>query len=205
MQGGQLDGIRVLKQDPWETLIRFDPPLPSFLDSAPTDPYGAVHCNSFICSANNNIPRITQMVNAVCKELGTPLPHPLLFDPFLPLPSLESLSLPSPPRRSSKKSAVLSYYSFPRPSTLTDDETDPLLRRLGFGYRAPYIQATAIYLESKTSKGFTTDDYLKSLSLLPIEEAREKLLEFKGVGPKVRSLPPFSLWSLPSTTHRSSN
>ena len=40
------DGIRILRQDPWETLC------------------------SFIISQNNNIPRIKSLINAVCKSYG---------------------------------------------------------------------------------------------------------------------------------------
>lgn len=40
-------GIRILRQDPWETLI------------------------SFICSSNNNVKRISKMCDSLCKEFGT--------------------------------------------------------------------------------------------------------------------------------------
>lgn len=42
----QTHGIRILSQDPWETLI------------------------SYICSSNNNISRITTMCHTLCKEFG---------------------------------------------------------------------------------------------------------------------------------------
>ena len=42
-------GLRLIRQDPWECLI------------------------SFICSANSNIPRITQNLNALSKEFGKPI------------------------------------------------------------------------------------------------------------------------------------
>lgn len=42
-------GIRILSQDPWETLL------------------------SYICSSNNNISRITKMCHALCIEFGNPV------------------------------------------------------------------------------------------------------------------------------------
>ncbi len=44
------DGIRILRQDPWETLV------------------------SFIISQNNNIPRIRKIISALCALLGDRLP-----------------------------------------------------------------------------------------------------------------------------------
>ena len=43
----QFTGIRILRQDPWETLI------------------------SFICSSNNNVKRISKMCDNICTEFGT--------------------------------------------------------------------------------------------------------------------------------------
>jgi N-glycosylase/DNA lyase len=45
-----LQGLRLIRQDPWECLI------------------------SFICSAFNNVPRIQQMVETLCRTFGRPLP-----------------------------------------------------------------------------------------------------------------------------------
>lgn len=42
----RLTGVRILRQDPWETLI------------------------AFICSSNNNIKRISKMVHSLCQEYG---------------------------------------------------------------------------------------------------------------------------------------
>ena len=44
-------GIRLLKQDPWETLV------------------------SFIISANNNIPRIKKIIENLCKNFGNEIPY----------------------------------------------------------------------------------------------------------------------------------
>lgn len=78
--------------------------------------------------------------------------------------------------------ATLPMHAFPRPSTLTTEETDDALRALGFGYRAPYVHATSVLI---TSLSADPDEYLKTLSTLSYEEARTSLQQFKGVGPKV--------------------
>ncbi|GAA5933050.1 8-oxoguanine glycosylase OGG1 [Sporobolomyces koalae] len=167
---GRLRGIRVLKQDEWETLV------------------------SFICSANNNIARITLMVNRLCAQLGEPLPHPSHFDPVTVHedPSLElPSSVPPPPND-------LSLYTFPQPELLTNiPRTEALLRQLGFGYRANFIPTSALHLV-ETSKALSISplEYLRSLRRdqylcegeaggEALKQVRDKLLEFKGVGRKV--------------------
>lgn len=84
-------GIRIFNQEPFETLI------------------------SFIISANNNIKRISGIVEKICAYCG------------------EKKELPN-------KSGY--YYCFPTPSalsSLTEDE----LYKMGAGYRAPYILNSA--------------------------------------------------------------
>jgi N-glycosylase/DNA lyase len=140
----------------------------------------------FICSANNNISRITLMVNRVCESLGAALPHPTSFHPSTihTLSSLSTLTpLPSPP-------STPVMYAFPPPSALTPSSTDPLLRELGFGYRAPFIEWSANYLVDLAEEQKTTPSaYLESLRKGKFDGdlagAREKLMEFKGVGRKV--------------------
>ncbi|GAA5875586.1 hypothetical protein JCM3774_006110 [Rhodotorula dairenensis] len=201
----RLAGIRVLRQDEWETLV------------------------SFICSANNNIARITLMVNRLCAALGDPLPHPSHFSPSAVHFSATSIasdppSLPSLPPASSSSSAPpqdeLSLFSFPPPAALAQGtKTEALLRQLGFGYRANFIPWSAAHLiETATNLGISPEAYLRSLTRSEfsrtgalqapedekvnsdtkpvtgddaiegprsIRAAREKLLEFKGVGRKV--------------------
>lgn len=88
---GRLAGIRILRQDPWENLC------------------------SFICSSNNNIKRISKMVESLCSEFG----------PFIA--TVEGQK----------------YYDFPSPQVLAADSVEAKLRELGFGYRARYINQTA--------------------------------------------------------------
>lgn len=156
---GRLDGIRVLKQDPWQTLV------------------------SFICSANNNISRIGMMVNKLCSTLGSPLPHPSNFTPSSVIFSPLSF-VPPPP---TLPLFDLSLYSFPPPSALTPSSTDQLLRSLGFGYRAPFIQATSILILSLSKEAqMSPNEYLESLGQRPtIQGTREGLMQFMGVGRKV--------------------
>ncbi|KAF9526960.1 DNA glycosylase [Crepidotus variabilis] len=142
----RFEGIRILRQDPWENLI------------------------SFICSSNNNISRISKMVQNLCIHYSPPL-----------------LSLSHP----FKPSEMMEYHPFPPPSALATPAVGLHLRSLGFGYRANFIQRTAEMLvdthgstlgaESRES----SELWLQKLRLSTTSEAREELLKFVGVGRKV--------------------
>ena len=82
-------GMRILRQDPWECLI------------------------AFICSANNNIPRISQNVEDIASAFG---PH---------------ISGADTDRR-----------AFPGPDSIVE-AGETALRELSLGFRAKYIAATA--------------------------------------------------------------
>ena len=84
-------GVRILRQDPVENLF------------------------SFICSANNNISRISGMVEKMCANYGE-LVCKLGDEEYFSFPPLEALSAPG---------------------------VEGKLRELGFGYRAKYIQQSA--------------------------------------------------------------
>lgn len=90
-------GIRILRQDPVENLF------------------------SFICSQNNNIVRITQLVEKLCTNYGS------LVVEF-----------------EGKK-----YFTFPDVDALSKPEVEQELRQLGFGYRAKFIQRTAETITKK--------------------------------------------------------
>ena len=85
-----LPGMRVLRQDPWQCLV------------------------SFICSSNNNISRITSMLDRLCAAYGTFVGE------------LEGVA----------------FYSFPTPAAVAAVGEAPM-RELGFGYRARYVARTA--------------------------------------------------------------
>ncbi|GFT71873.1 hypothetical protein NPIL_511091 [Nephila pilipes] len=89
--GQNYKGIRILRQDPVENLF------------------------SFICSANNNIPRITSMVEKLCSNYGKALFQ--IGDRV--------------------------FHTFPSADRLAADDVEAKLRTLGFGYRAKYINQTA--------------------------------------------------------------
>ncbi|KAJ7632708.1 DNA glycosylase [Roridomyces roridus] len=131
-------GIRMLRQDPWENLI------------------------SFICSSNNNIGRITKMVQNLCTHYSPPL-----------------LSLADP----SDPTTEVQYHPFPSPSVLAASNVGSTLRGLGFGYRADFIQRTAKMLVDTHGEG--AEKFLASLRDADTATAREELLKFVGVGRKV--------------------
>ncbi|KAK8162800.1 DNA glycosylase [Phyllosticta citrichinensis] len=141
-------GVRILKQDAWEALV------------------------GFICSSNNNIARISQMVEKLCTNYGPLIGH-----------------LGKTP-----------YHDFPPASALTDAKVEQQLRQLGFGYRAKYLYQTALMVSDKgeawldglrnpespvlgaepCSGGQFTDGGREGY-----RTAHEELLALQGVGPKV--------------------
>ncbi|RMZ98250.1 N-glycosylase DNA lyase [Brachionus plicatilis] len=94
--GNVLNGIRVLRLDPVENLF------------------------SFICSSNNNIKRITQMVNNMCCHFGELIGT--LND--------------------------TDYYMFPSIERLSQNDVEDKLRKLNFGYRAKFINQAAVYIKN---------------------------------------------------------
>ena len=128
--------------------------------------------SSFICSSNNNISRITNMVNALCRE----------FSPLL-------MRL-SPPDNTNAVSEA--YHPFPTPSALAAPGVAQKLRALGFGYRAEFIQRTAQMLVETHGASASTPGssepaelWLKTLREMSTADARDALLKFVGVGRKV--------------------
>ncbi|KAK4039310.1 N-glycosylase/DNA lyase [Parachaetomium inaequale] len=95
-------GIRILNQDAWEALV------------------------AFICSSNNNISRISSMVQKLCLHYG-PYIGTIEGEPF---------------------------HDFPGPEALAGSQVEANLRQLGFGYRARYIAETAHIVSSVKSPGW---------------------------------------------------
>ena len=135
-----IPGVRIVRQDPWECLV------------------------SFICSSNNNIPRITKMLNSIRREYGQPL-----------------LQIPA----TTESGEYYQLYSFPSLEELASQATDEDLRgKCGMGYRASYILETMKTLGDEERGG---EDYLRTVlrkTKDPIE-VQNSLCEFKGVGRKV--------------------
>ena len=53
-----------------------------------------------------------------------------------------------------------------------------ILRELGLGYRAPFLHRTAIFLS-------TNPQYLETIRAASYDEAKKRVLNFPGIGPKV--------------------
>lgn len=136
-----LPGMRILRQPPVECLF------------------------SFICSSNNNISRITQMLDKLRQRYGTRI---TVEDAPSTLPALSESS-----------TKVSTFYSFPTAEALSAASEEDL-RGLGLGYRAKFVRATAIALCSKGG-----EEFLMSLRSKPRKEVQTALLEFVGVGMKV--------------------
>ncbi|KAL5489821.1 OGG1 [Sanghuangporus weigelae] len=168
---GRFKGIRMLRQDPWECLI------------------------SFICSSNNNISRISKMVQNLCTHFSPPLlcwsdpnrmsppsslsvyPTPSSTPTRSPVETIPTTTLPS---------NTTTYHPFPPPSALSSSSTSSKLRALGFGYRADFIQKTAcVLLEAHNNSDQAVFDFLEGLRKIETQDARAELLKLLGVGRKV--------------------
>ncbi len=102
---------------------------------------------SFICSSQMRVERIFRMQQKLRREYGEKI------------------------RFEGKE-----YYEYPKPSKLASLK-ESNLRKMGFGYRAPYVIETAKILEkNEMCTSYILEDY---------EQNRSKLTELKGVGEKV--------------------
>ena len=100
---GGFGGIRILRQDPVENVF------------------------SFICSSNNNIQRISSMVESLCTSYGDRIC------------SVDEQT----------------FHSFPSVSALNSDPgMEKRLRELGFGYRAGYIAKSARQIRDMGGEDF---------------------------------------------------
>ena len=118
-------GIRILKQEPFETLI------------------------SFIISANNAIPRIKSSIESLSKRYGKYIGEYNGKD----------------------------YYAFPTAEALSKVDVEEL-KETKIGFRAKYVSSAA-------KRVYNGEADLNDIKTLDTDEAREKLMEFQGVGPKV--------------------
>ncbi len=138
-----IPGLRIIRQDPVECLF------------------------SFICSSNNNIPRITKMLSSFRETYGVKMMD-------LPVRTLENDVLSDEPVD------VISLFSFPTLDQLKKS-TEEELRGLGLGYRAKFIIQTRDLLIECGGK-----DYLLGLRRnQDLEQVQEELLQFSGIGRKV--------------------
>jgi len=140
-------GVRVLQQDPIECLF------------------------SFICSSNNNIPRITLILSRFRSTYGN----------FL-------LELPTVKDGVPNDDGLMEYgepihlFSFPTLSSMQNaSEMD--LRDLGLGYRAKYIIQTRDLLLQRGGMHYLLS--LRDKARFNREEVQMELLGFSGIGRKV--------------------
>lgn len=137
-------GLRILRIDPVENLF------------------------SFICSSNNNIPRITQMVDKLATNFGE----------YVGDVDGEK------------------FHDFPTVRALVGSEQK--LRSLGFGYRAKYIATSAEQIIEMAKENYNPNKnnnsnsdvdierlYLYSLREKPFHVVRQTLTQLCGVGPKI--------------------
>lgn len=103
---------------------------------------------AFICSANSNIPRIHQVMEKMADSHG----HPVCLDGEV-------------------------RHSFPSPIQLVE-AGEMELRRLGLGFRAPYVDKTT----RRVVEGLLD---LPALVRTPYPEAKAQLMECPGIGPKI--------------------
>lgn len=120
------EGIRILRQDPWEMLI------------------------SFIISQNKAIPHIKECIKNISQSFGLPI------------------------HESGEKDY---YYTFPTPQELGRASEEDL-RACKVGFRAPYILDAC-------HKILSGEIILNELYFMSTEEAKDKLMTIKGVGPKI--------------------
>lgn len=150
--GQKLTGTRIMSQDPYETLL------------------------TFICTANNNVGRITGMVERFCEEYGTHYAD-LLIEGY-----------PCPASSCGKGQADPLYFrrifTFPSLDRLRETVTEERLRELGFGYRARSIVETVNALDLED---LAMQPQLNLLSDDGDDVVLQRLMKYRGVGPKVAS------------------
>jgi N-glycosylase/DNA lyase len=156
-----IPGVRIIKQDPWECLV------------------------SFICSSNNNIPRIHKMLANIRREYGQPLLTISTIDIDDDDGNNQIIT--------TTQQQYYQFYSFPSLEELFSQASEKDLRsKCGMGYRADYIMETMKILlqrngdddNKSTQRGeIYLRDFLSNIK--DPTELQTKLCEFKGVGRKV--------------------
>lgn len=133
-----LTGIRLLRQDPLETLF------------------------AFICSQNNLIARIKQLVRTLKRNFGEHVGTYEIADATGSINKIE-------------------FFAFPRNVSVFLD-SEERLREWKFGYRAKYISGAAAFL---SENGFNSSADLVKFRLASYDETVTFLRKVPGIGPKV--------------------
>ncbi|XP_076166452.1 8-oxoguanine DNA glycosylase isoform X1 [Ptiloglossa arizonensis] len=127
----QINGVRILNQEAIENVF------------------------SFICSSNNNIQRISGMIEKLCSLFGEKIC------------SIKNVN----------------YYNFPSVKALAEENVELKLKEEKFGYRAGYIANAAKSLMKLGGKQWLLN--LHEEKNVSYTKAREQLISLPGIGPKV--------------------
>lgn len=161
-------GIRILRQDPWETLI------------------------TFIISQRKSIPAIRTCVEKLCAAAGRPITEtgfsfPMHDNPASPDACIKcepgrkthAFTMPdkpdSAPSESGQDTEAYGFRAFPMPEELASLSMEDLLA-CGLGYRAKYIAAVA-----------EQSLHMEEMKTLDDEALLRELMRLPGVGIKVAS------------------
>jgi N-glycosylase/DNA lyase len=110
---------------------------------------------SYVASSASNIPKISRCIRKISERYGD-----------------------------RQELGAFVTYGFPAPETLAAAGA-PALKECELGFRAGYIAGIARDMTDPDSQAMLTPQELRALRGVPAEQARLKLLEFKGVGEKV--------------------
>lgn len=160
-------GVTILRQDPWECMC------------------------AFICSSNNNISRISQMVHKLCDHFSEPILTHVYPEGAKVCKSIDSTEKDDIVAEG--EPLPITYNPFPSPMRLAQPDVEAKLRALGFGYRAKFLAGTARALcekfQDSKAKAIDIDhavyEHLLSLRTHAYDNARAELMTFPGIGPKV--------------------
>lgn len=160
-----LPGVRILDQDPFYCMI------------------------SFLCSSNNNIPRITKMLSSLQRTYGTrfgTIPHSALLcreDQQTECKIIGKKVVGWEEQDIDPLTGDMIWYAFPSLQQLRNTISESDLRtRCGMGYRATYLMETIQLLHALGGERYLHE--LRNNSTDPIH-VQEQLLQFKGIGRKV--------------------
>lgn len=164
----RFSGLRMLRQDPWECLC------------------------AFICSSNNNIARIGQMVQNLCLHFSPALVSHTYHPCPLPLPQAkkedeEGITENNLASDSTDSAVTVTYHPFPSPEALAQEGVEEKLRELGFGYRAKYIARTAQMLCEKHTRAHTALDEATWLYGIKAEDVKESMPATPPESPQKRA------------------
>jgi N-glycosylase/DNA lyase len=182
-----LQGVRVVRQEPWECLISFIcssnnniSRISLMLDRLRAK-YGNYLCSVVIKSNNNNIP-VKEEEDGVKKENRVVDCEDFFEVKYLSEKELLEKTTESPGKEQKNESFHL--YSFPTPQTLSQANEEDL-RGLGMGYRAKFILETSKLVAEKPTSFFedlralakqsTLSSPVSTVLTVPIKEEKKTM------------------------------